>query len=486
MKRWHFVSAFLLKIAAGFFLTWVYTNYYPDRQTADVFKYYDDSKIMYTSVQKKQYTDYAKMLLGVANNTPYFDSTYYNKMNHWYRHYDFGSYNDNHTIIRFNALVMLFSFQNFYVHTVFMCFLCFLGLTALFKTFAPYFIHKEVLLFLTLFFVPSVVFWSSGVLKEGILFFSLGFLFYACFHLFFTKGNRWLHLFTLVLSSWLLLINKNYLLLSAAPALLCFFLTTKFHLKKTMLFYGLFYTLSFLFIFFLSTIISEKNILENFSIKQRDFINVAKGGVFIQNNQYFARIDPDKKFFLDTLAKNQFKIKAGSRYMYWKNENLNDTLYTTYSKDTASYHLVWDLPVAQSTVSIGRIKPTFFSLLQNAPQALYNSLCKPSLASAKTFLEKISAMENALVLLFLMLCVCCKKETYNKNVMALCFFMAFIILLLIGYTTPVAGAINRYKIPILPFLLMCGLTVLDENKLKARLYLLMNKKKNHIAFKKTE
>jgi hypothetical protein len=127
---------------------------------------------------------------------------------------------------------------------------------------------------------------------------------------------------------------------------------------------------------------------------------------------------------------------------------------------------VWDLPIAGSTINIAKLDPTIFSLLKTAPVALYNSLCKPSLLSSKSFLEKFSALENACVLVFLIVCVWFKKQTYNRNIFALCLFICLIILLLIGYTTPVAGAIVRYKVPIMPFLVMCGLLIIDENKLK--------------------
>src|ERR1700761_6150156 len=127
IPRLAFIAVFLLKIAAGFFLTWIYTHYYPDRQTADIFKYYDDAGIMFSSVKDHHYLDYIKMISGIGNDNDYFNQTYYSHMNHWFRHYDFGTYNDNHTIIRFNALVMLFSFNTFGVHTIFMCFICFLG-----------------------------------------------------------------------------------------------------------------------------------------------------------------------------------------------------------------------------------------------------------------------------------------------------------------------------------------------------------------------
>lgn len=48
--------------------------------------------------------------------------------------------------------------------------------------------------------------------------------------------------------------------------------------------------------------------------------------------------------------------------------------------------------------------------------------------------------------------------------------LAFVILmaLVIGWTTPVMGAIVRYRTPALPFLLIAGLLVLDHRRLLTR------------------
>jgi hypothetical protein len=454
-------AVFLLKLAAGFFLTWIYTSYYKDRSTADIYKYYDDAKVIYSAFENHHYSDYFKMISGLGNDNPYFDVQYYNKMNNWYRIYDFSAYNDNHTIIRVNALIMPFAFGSFHVHTVFMCFASLFGLTALYRCFAPHFAEKEKILFGIIFLVPSVLFWGSGVLKEGILLLALGFLFYSFWQLFVRRQHILLNILSFCLSVFLLLINKNYLLLAVAPALLCYFIVHRFALKRPLLFYGGFYLTALV----LSLLFSH-NLLENLSLKQRDFIAVSQGGVYLQNGRQFARIAPDKKEYLDTLSKSMFRIKPGSKYMYWNNTDLTDTIFVASSTDTSTYALVWDLPHAGSTISIAKVEPNLFSFIKTAPLALYNSLCKPGLFSAGSFLELVSALENTVVLIFLLGCLLRHKKTFDKNIFALCLFISLSILLLIGYTTPVAGAIMRYKVPVMSFLLMCGLVVLDETKIR--------------------
>lgn len=270
----------------------------------------------------------------------------------------------------------------------------------------------------------------------------------------------------LCLSVFLLLINKTYWLIAAGPAMACFLVVDKFKIPKPFLTYLGLYVLVFFGSIFISSVCCDNNILNTLSLKHRDFIAVSKGGVFLQNGKEFARISPDKKIFLDSLSGNTFKIKPGSSYMYWKNENLNDTIFVNNSTDTSVYKLVWDLPLAGSTIDMEQLQPSYSSLFKTAPSALYNSLCKPGFTTAKSFFEKFSAIENAMILLFLIICTGWCRTGMDKNLFSLCFFLSITILFLIGYTTPVAGAIVRYKVPVMPFILLCGIIIFDINKIK--------------------
>ncbi|MGZ3861738.1 MAG: hypothetical protein ACXVPN_00360 [Bacteroidia bacterium] len=460
IHRGALTGVFLIKIAAGFFLTWVYTKYYTERQAADIFKYFDDSKVMYSAFANHRYGDYLKMLIGIANDSPYFDKTYYDVMLNWYRAYDF-NYNDNHTIIRFNGFVMMFSGGNYNVHTVFMCFTGLFGLTALYKSFAEYFRGKEKLLFIALFLIPSVIFWSSGVLKEGILIFAMGLLFYTFMNAFIHKKNLIRNLILLLISVFLITINKNYLLYAIVPALLCYYIVYRFNIKRVFIFFGLMYITGCVGLMLVSP-----GILNELSLKQRDFIAVAKGGTYLKNDQYKIRIAPDKKEYLDTIAPKIFRIKPGSSYFCWKEGTPSDTIFVTNSSDTARFYLLWDYPEAGSTIQVEQLEPTIFSFIKNAPFALYSSLCKPGLFSSKSLFEKMAALENIATIIFLLLCIWFRKKEFEKKLLALCLFFSLTLLLLIGYTTPIAGAIMRYKVPLMPFLLMSGIVILDEKRLK--------------------
>ena len=131
---------FLLKIFFGILFFLIYTYYYADRATADIYKYFDDSKVMYEAICKNP-IGFFKMIVGIKNDNSYFDKMYYFHMNNWYRKYESNVFNDNHIIIRFNAIVRIFSFGYYQVHNVFINFYYFLKLYILILLFINFYIY---------------------------------------------------------------------------------------------------------------------------------------------------------------------------------------------------------------------------------------------------------------------------------------------------------------------------------------------------------
>ena len=172
------LAAFYVKIISGIILFFIYTNYYDSRKEADIYRYFDDSKIMYDALSENP-KDFFAMVSGIGDKTEYFKDKYYAEMDNWYQQYPTVVYDDTHTIIRINALLRIFSSGYFFVHLLVFIIMAFLGFIALYKTFVRYFAKNKGYLFFALFFIPSVVFWSSGILKESFLFFFLVFFIYS-------------------------------------------------------------------------------------------------------------------------------------------------------------------------------------------------------------------------------------------------------------------------------------------------------------------
>lgn len=170
--------AFGLKVLAGILLVYIYTSYYSDRGSADMFKYYDDGRAIWESTRGNN-KDFFKIISGIYNQDEYelLKDKYLLKTNHWDRADFVPLRYENRLIIRINAVLMPLTGGNFGLHILFFIFIAFIGQYFLFKSIAP-FVNKK-LSFLIIFLFPSLLLWTSGILKETIIIFIIGLWFYG-------------------------------------------------------------------------------------------------------------------------------------------------------------------------------------------------------------------------------------------------------------------------------------------------------------------
>ena len=84
----------------------------------------------------------------------------------------------HNSLISIHIILNLFSFQNLYINTLLFSFPVFLGTTALFRVFRRHF-PGSMLTALSVYLLPSALFWTSCIHREGALYMSLGFFFYS-------------------------------------------------------------------------------------------------------------------------------------------------------------------------------------------------------------------------------------------------------------------------------------------------------------------
>jgi len=398
-KSW-FITAFGIKIFFGILLTLIYTFYYSDQSTSDIYKYFNDGNIMFKAI-KNNPIDYFKMLLGLDFDKVYFDIHYYNKMEYWSRNSaNSNLLTDTHPIIRFNAFARLFSWGSIYVHTIFINFLSLIGLTAMFKSFRIYFPEQKRMLFYLIFLIPSVLFWGSGLLKEGLLFFALG-LFILYFFKTVEKITS-LNLLVLVFSLTMILFTKLYIVPLLLFSCLGWIIHKKTSLKKPIISYfsafGIISSILFIISLFNNSYSPSLLIIN----KQRDFI------------QAIERYKPST---------------------------------------------VLDISPFENTLDI----------ISYIPSGLYNVFFEPFFGGNLSILTLISSLENLFFILFMLLPVFFLKK--NRSTQSILYFvMSFAIplVIIIGLTTAITGAIVRYKIPALIFISIGILTLLDVKKIKTK------------------
>ena len=394
---------FIAKVLSGIFMILVYTYYYTDRSTADIFKYFDDGNILFSALFNNP-KDYFKMLSGIGSNEPHL-MEYYDKMGFWIKSFNYNLYNDNRTLIRFNAFVRLFSFGSIYVHIVIINFLSFSGLFALYKTFISGFKNQSTLLLLFIVGLPSVVFWGSGILKEGILLFALGFLVYTSYSIINNKLTL-KHIIILFGAIFILLLSKFYVLIALIPGFI-YYIWQK---KSSIVPFWLKFLITHVFVIIITVQI-------HYLLPKYDLVNI-----IVQKQHDFEQM----------IAENG---TVGSYYSIPKLE-----------------HSVWNI-------------------LKNSPQGIINSFSRPHIFEAKSPFMLLSAFENLfLIILFICTLFFFTLKKWDSAIILQIISFVIILFALTGITTPVLGALVRYRLPALPFLMVMFLYFFDIEKFKNLLY----------------
>lgn len=385
--------AFIFKVVSGLILISIYTYYYQDRSSADVYKYFDDGKILYQSTQSHP-VDFLKIIVG--QDTPELSKNHLSKMSYWYRSFDHGLRNDNRIVIKLNALFCWITGGNYFVHALFFCLLSFIGLLELGKLF--YNISGSKLIsYFAAFLVPSSLFWTSGVLKEALLIFAIGIFSSSIFHL--MKKFKTSYLCCLLFSLFLLLSIKIYVLFALCPAAILWLTISytkdlKWRIISIFIFPLLVIVLPYFFF-------PQFNFLSLLIGKQHDFINLAN-----------------------------------------------------------AFH-------AGSTIIMQPLDGSIWSLITAIPQSLFYVISMPWPTQIKGMIYFLPFLENILVFALLGLLLFYRKKLNSSQNHFVWFGVLFTIILfsVIGLTTPVIGAIVRYKLPAMPFLFFILLLSVDSPKI---------------------
>ncbi len=295
IKRHVFVLLFAAKLIGGIGVFSVYTYYY-DPAISDIHKFFRGGMAIYDAADDN-FTDYLRLITGIQGDQPQLQK-YYNNSDHWTREYDYGLFNDNRTIIRFNAIVCLFSRGNIFIHIVMMAFLSFLGCFVLFKAFAKVLKVNKYLLIFAAFLVPSCLFWTSGLMKEGLMMLAIGFTFY-----FLIKLYEKFNVFSLIgffASAALMFLSKIYVLPAFLPAVIFLFIVRKMRIRNQLITFFSIILVSAVLVFFSGKIIGY-DIISNLSGKQNDFINYTS----LQDDQgstyNLTRLSPNFKSFIQLI-----------------------------------------------------------------------------------------------------------------------------------------------------------------------------------------
>jgi hypothetical protein len=457
----YIIGAFILKLIIGIFLWQFYIRSY---SANDASAFFNDSKVLYDSFFTNP-LHFFKLLFGFGANDPSL-LQYTSRMSVW--NDDFNSFliNDSRTMIRFNAIVRFFSFGQYHVHTVFAGFISLTGLTLIYKSVIRLIPDKPIGLFVFLFLAPSVIFWSSAVFKESLVFAGIGiFLFHSDFGL--RKEYSKMNFIGAITGLCLMLIMKYYVLFAMAPGIIANFWLSRTALKNVLVKYTTVVVFLFASLFIIPKLFPQYNFLENLKNKEANFDKMARGGVYLNaGDHYFIFVDYlQKDELLKFVSPGVYSLKDKVNYKKFR-QNSTDTTELV-GIDGTNFKVEVAIPPAGSSIYLKPVATDPVGFLLALPSAFINTLVLPKLFSEPYAWKLFSLLVNIGYLIFIAAClffIRIKKE----QAAYLLFLVSFIFILfsLIGLTTPVLGAIVRYRVPALPFLGILMLMLVDKEKIK--------------------
>ena len=196
---------FAIRVLCGCFLGWISLRYYPNN---DYWSLQNESK-METELLKSDPLRFFTSL---------FDSPYENPYGQFFN--AVGSYwNDlrNNLIQKCLAILNIISGGDYYLNSIFFNAFGFLGHVAFYRLFTGLFPERKRMIFWGTFFIPSTLYFSSGIHKDLVVFALFGCLLLAL-HQWFEEKRSWKNVTVVIISLMGLMLMRNYLLLILIPA----------------------------------------------------------------------------------------------------------------------------------------------------------------------------------------------------------------------------------------------------------------------------
>ena len=391
--RIYFIPGLALRIIGAISLGLVYQYYY---QGGDTFNYFDrGSKFIYEAFQDSP----LKALQLIFANGSYDTNTFeYASKIIYYQ--DLPSY----FVVRLAGFFDIFTFHTYSATATLFAVFSFSGAWAMFMALYRLFPRLHLYLAIALFFIPSVFFWGSGILKDSVTLGALGWGTYSFIQMFIMKKRFISSSIILLLSFYIIYHIKIYILLCFVPALLVWYY------------------------------------LEN----MRN----------IRNAVLKAMIFPFTMIFLITGGYFSVKLIGESNRRY----NLERLSYTAES--TARWLSFVSEKQEGSGYTLGDFDYSSRGIIRKIPAAIWVTLFRPYVWEAKNPVMLLSAFESSILLVFavyVLIQVTIRKRLVmllTNPVIVFCFIYSIIFAFAIGISTYNFGSLVRYKIPILPFFII--------------------------------
>lgn len=459
LSPWTMPVAFLIKIAVGLLLFWMHIQTYGvDELSHDGETFLKEGKYL-NDVFYHSPKHYFQLLTGIGESTELINKYLY--MTEYWSAGDLTLINDSKNVIRVHSIIHFFSGNSVLIHLSVLCFLSLLAAKNLYLAFFKFSVQSKVVFFWIFLLVPSTIFWTSSLLKEPLLFFGISLLAYSLL----AEKNIWKKLVLLFLSIVLMIGFKPYILACLLIAIFSYVVYRYLFVYK--LFPTLFFLTGFLFLSGFMLDKPRETVVHYLTRKQFDFVNVGKGGLHVLADSCIYYFQPFQYENLKIDGSDVTLLKPLDAYI----------IHFGSTQKPIPVHLVpkgeiWKkyyfAPGCSSFIETTPISNSAIQLIKNIPEAITNSMIRPFLTDQGSKLKYFSFAEVWFVFAFFIFTLFNRRKLENKEkgIIFILAIFAILLFLLIGWTTPVIGAIARYRFPAQLALILIGLIILKPFNIK--------------------
>ncbi len=322
----------------------------------------------------------------------------------------------NYLVTTLVTVFSFFSFGSYSVINLIFSMISFSGVWRLYKFFYQQYpaLHRQ--LALAVLYLPTFVFWSSGILKDPLCTGMLGWFTYSIYRAFIQRKGITLNIVAAFFAAYILAVVKPYILLAYLPFFTMYVVLVNFKMMT--------------------------KVLSKIALLISIFV-IVTGCIFI-------------------LAANMEAILGNLAL-----DKLTESVKSTQEKfeGISSY--------AESAFSLGvEFDGSTQSLVSIAPAAIAATLFRPYIWESKKLSTLLSSLESLAFILFTVY-VFFRAGPFRfiagiikVPMIMFCFWFAILFALFIGATTLNFGTLVRYKVPCLPFYLVSLILILDRCKKK--------------------
>lgn len=388
----YFIPALTLKFVGAIALGLIYQFYYGG---GDTFNYYYHATVVHDAFQESFGT--GLKLITASDNSP--EITRYTARMFW-----FGTGGDNTEffVVRIVAWLGLLCFNCYTVLALFFALISFTGVWAMYVVFIRLYPAAYKQLATAAFFLPSVFFWGSGLMKDSLCLGALGWVFYGFYYGLILKRNILRAALFGGVGAYVLIMVKVYILMSfLAPALFWVFNENSQRISNA----------------FLRSLLKPFFVVVGLTVGYFGSVNLTKG---------------DERFDVD-------KIGERSRIT-------QQALYARTKDQGSGYN-------------IGKLDGSLGSIISVAPQAVFVTLYRPFIWESRNPIMFLSALE-ALWFSWFTINILLKAGVMRslrligaRPVLPFCLIFTIILAIGVGVNSGNFGTLVRYKIPLMPFYL---------------------------------